>query len=200
MECKKCKTKLDGTFNFCPNCGWKVSRRVDKLVLRNTDWLRLAQEEEVKSFFNSLVKMPVDDFLAWRQEMHENVHVFQIKATYYWMSNSDREWNKGNISGLSVKETIEEINNKYNSGYRCVFGEIETKEIKLSNACQIKDRGKRWFYTIEECNEAVSEVKEAVKFENEKMPIDWTKHPKQEPKTLVFNKQTYNGNEWCIPS
>ena len=159
MNCRKCGKEIQAGYQFCPFCGTKDPAKEEQLVLRNTDWLRLATMEELEAFLPELKSMTAEELSMWRCGMHENIRIFQIKVNYTWSQkyHNEIERRRSSIRGFSAKDTEEQI--KRISLRGDAITEISVVECNLSGRFKETDDGITWFRTTEECKTAISKIK-----------------------------------------
>lgn len=191
MECKHCKSVIDDSFKYCPNCGKKVLKPSDRLILRNVDWLRFATTEELDLFLPELKTMTTEEFEMWLCGMHENIRVFQIKVVYQVLWKN--EWYKRNFCGLSASATAREIKDLFKGFENGKIVSIEAKECKLSKAFKEESDGKEWFRTKEECNAAISTIQPVLNQNMEKENL-----LKEKQKKLEQEQKTYSATDLVV--
>ena len=163
MNCRKCGKEIQAGYQFCPFCGAKDPVKEEQLVLRNTDWLRYATEEELASFLKELRIMTAEDFGMWCCGMHENIRIFQIAVKYsrHYEANGKTEWHHHLLRGISAKEAIEKIHSIMISGDR--LHEVFAKEYRLTKSVLEEDEGITWFRTREECEAAINRLMHTIR-------------------------------------
>lgn len=168
MNCRKCGKEIQTGYQFCPFCGVKEPIKEDKLVLRNTDWLRLATTEELEQFLQNLKFITAEELSAWCCGMHENICVYEIRVTYSWRYESQNgvvSHGTRSFSGLSAEDTAKETNkliSKNNGNDTRTLRSIDVKTRNLSNSFKAEESGKTWFRTREECEAAIIALRQEI--------------------------------------
>ena len=162
MKCTKCGFDFGETMsNYCPQCGKKlINNRKEKLVLPNTDWLRLSSDNEASAFFHQINNMSVDDFNSWRQGMHSNVYIYALCFTYHRPGEISLTRHKPytfTVKWLTEKDMKDEIDYVIHK-LRGIPVSLLAQKYKMQRSLKSEECGQTWWRTKEECQAVVDRI------------------------------------------